>query len=298
MDLTVPSTPSNPKLKPKFTFEAIGTQWAIETPAPLKAALKTALTTRIEEFDRAYSRFRTDSLVTKVAEQSGVFEFPQDSEALVGFYRTLYDVSDGKVTPLVGRALAQSGYDADYSFVRREVDDVPGWDEVMTWQGSRLEASRPVLLDFGAAGKGCLVDIVAELLEGSGVREYVIDASGDIRHRGGKIDYIGLENPYDASRVIGVMNLQNASLCASASNRRQWAGEMHHIFDPDLRSPTRAVVATWVRAENTMIADGLATALFFTDSERLREKWDFEYVCLYANGKITHSHEFMGELFI
>lgn len=298
MDLTVLSTLSNPKPKPKFTFEAIGTQWVIETPVSLDDALKTAISARIEKFDQTYSRFRSDSLVSEVAKQSGVFEFPQDSEVLVGFYETLYDATDGKVTPLIGRALAQSGYDADYSFVRHKVDDVPRWDEVMAWQGSRLETSRPILLDFGAAGKGYLVDIIGELLKRSGVYEYVIDASGDIRHRGEEVDSIGLENPHDGSRVIGVMNLQNASLCASASNRRQWAGEMHHILDPDLRSPTRAIVATWVRAENTMMADGLATALFFTDGERLREKWDFEYVCLYANGKITHSHEFMGELFI
>lgn len=292
------STLSNPKPKCRSAFEAIGTQWVIETPVLLDDALNVAIGKRIEEFDQAYSRFRSDSLVARVAEKPGIFEFPRDSEVLVRFYKTLYDATDGKVTPLVGLALAQSGYDADYSFARREVSEVPKWDDVMIWRGSRLETNRPVLLDFGAAGKGYLVDIIGELLEQSGVPEYVIDASGDIRHRGKEVDTVGLENPHDVSRVIGVMNLQNASLCASASNRRQWAGEMHHILDPDLRSPTHAIAATWARAENTMMADGLATALFFTDGEQLREKWDFEYVCLYADGKITHSHEFMGELFI
>ncbi len=156
----------------------------------------------------------------------------------------------------------------------------------------------PILLDFGAAGKGYLVDIIGELLEEKGIHEYVIDASGDIRHRGPDMERIGLENPHDASWVIGIMNVQNASLCASATNRRQWGGGMHHVLDPSSASPARTVVATWARAETTMIADGLATALFFTEGERLREKWDFQYARLEEGGKVSHSHEFMGELFI
>lgn len=294
----MPSTLSNLKPRHSYTFEAIGTRWCIETLESLTDSLKQTIARRIEEFDLAYSRFREDSLVTQVAKAPGVFDFPEDAHELVTFYRRLYDATNGGVTPLIGAALAESGYDKHYSFKPQVIHEVPEWDEVMSWHGSRLETYQPVQLDFGAAGKGYLVDILGELIENEGVGEYTIDASGDIRHRGGDAETIGLENPFDQSRVIGAMNLQNASLCASATNRRQWGGGMHHIIDPKQRSPTRSVTATWVAAESTLIADGLATALFFTDAEQLREKWDFQYVRLGSNGKITHSHEFMGELFV
>lgn len=283
---------------PEYSFDAIGTHWRIETSNPLPRGLRTAIERRIAEFDRCYSRFRNDSIVSAMSQRAGRYVFPPDVINLLAFYRRLYEATDGKVTPLIGHALEQSGYDKEYSFQAREIEQVPEWDEAMEWRGNEVITTMPVLLDVGAAGKGCLVDIVAEILEMHGISEYVIDASGDIRHRGKQSERVGLENPYDLTRVIGVMNLQNASLCGSAGNRRQWGGGMHHILDPSSRSPTRDVAATWVKAESTMVADGLATALFFVGNEKLQHLCNFEFVRLFSDTKLSHSHNFMGELFI
>jgi FAD:protein FMN transferase len=293
----VPSKQLNPTLQFNWQFEAIGTHWSIETENKLNAVVQSIISDRIELFDATYSRFRDDSIVTAMASRAGVYEFPDDAAELMDFYRTLYDVTNGAVTPLIGSALVQSGYDKDYSFKLHNIQDIPYWNEVMMWKDSRVTTKQPLVLDIGAAGKGYLVDIIGELLEEHQIFRYVIDASGDIRHRGSDSQAVGLENPHDTSRVIGVMNLQNVSLCASASNRRKWGEKLHHIINPHTKLPVRDVVASWVIAKNTLVADGLATALFFVDSERLSQ-WDFQYVCLMADGKVTHSHEFMGELFI
>jgi thiamine biosynthesis lipoprotein len=179
----------------------------------------------------------------------------------------------------------------------KKPEDVPRWDDVMTWDGTKVTTTQPILLDFGAVGKGYLVDLVAELLEQRGVGEYVIDASGDIRHHGGNEQIIGLENPMDPSLAIGTAKLQNASLCASATNRRKWGNGLHHVIDGRTGKPTDDVIATWVVADTTAAADGLATALFFVGAERLKD-WKFQYVRLHSDGKIEHSHDFVGELFI
>lgn len=295
----MPSTRSNQTPRPSYSFAAIGTHWQIETTAPLSAPLRAAIQRRIAEFDRAYSRFRDDSIVAMMAKKAGEYSFPPDAAPLMTFYRQLYDATDGRVTPLVGQALADSGYDKDYSLRPRPAAVVPAWDDVMQWQGSRVVTTKPVMLDVGAAGKGYLVDILGEILERQGIDDYVIDASGDIRHRGRDVQRIGLENPYDPTRVIGVMNLQNGSLCGSAANRRRWGKGMHHIFDPFSGSPTRAVAATWAAAASTMMADGLATALFFVNGPALRRSFgDIQFVRLNADGKLSHSHDFVGELFI
>lgn len=264
----------------------------------LDDAIRRHIQDRIEAFDRAYSRFRDDSIVAQMSRQAGEYEFPDDAVQLMDFYRALYDATNGRVTPLIGQALAQSGYDKEYSFRQKQVSAIPQWDDVMQWQGNVVTTRQPIVLDVGAAGKGYLVDIIGEILEMHGAAAYVIDASGDVRHRGNESDVVGLENPSDSSRVIGVMNLKNASLCASATNRRTWGSDMHHVFDPASASPTRDVAATWVMANDTMTADGLATALFFVDGDQLSKDWDFQYVRLMTDGKLSHSHEFMGELFI
>lgn len=290
----MPSTISKTKPRHKWQFDAIGTSWSIETALPLGSE-KAAITERIESFDRIYSRFRDDSLVSQIAKKAGEFEFPGDAKELFDLYRKLYDTTGGAVSPLVGQALSDAGYDKNYSLKARRVEVAPRWDKVLEWNGKKLTTKKPVLLDFGAAGKGYLIDIVGELLEQSGHADYVIDASGDIRARGNK-EMVGLENPYDQTMVIGTVPIENASLCASATNRRVW-GKWHHVIDPRTAMSVTDVVATWIITKSTIEADGLATALFFVSADKLGE-WDFHYVRLMADGSVERSDDFVGELYI
>ena len=283
-------------LKHRYCFEALGTQWAIDTAEEISPSLKTIILGRIDAFDKIYSRFRDDSLVTIISKKAGEYAFPTDVKKLFDFYKSLYDVTNGKVTPLIGDMIARAGYDATYSFQPQPQRPVLAWDEAMSWNGSILTTSQPVTLDIGAAGKGYAVDIVASILD-EYINEYVIDASGDMRHKGVGDNTVGLEHPYDPAKVIGSVEVQNKSLCASASNRRSWGEGMHHIFNPNKMAPTQEIVATWVIADEAMIADGLATALFFVKAEKLSSQYDFEYVRMHANGSVEYSPYFNGKLF-
>ena len=63
------------------------------------------------------------------------------------------------------------------------LEEVEG-DDALAWDGARLDTPAPVLLDVGAAGKGQLVDLVAELLADRGVLGATVDGGGDVRHHG------------------------------------------------------------------------------------------------------------------
>ena len=202
------------------------------------------------------------------------------------------------MSPLVGNSLETLGYDSAYTLQPRgEARAVPPWDEAVAWDGSRLTALQPVIVDVGAAGKGYLVDLVAALLRKHGVGEYVVDASGDMLHRGAGSLRVGLEHPLDPTKAIGVYELRNRALCASATNRRSWGEGLHHIIDVATGLPTRRVIATWVVADTALLADGLATALFFAEEAQL-SRFDFQFVRMFANGHIEHSGTFDGELFL
>jgi len=283
-------------LRHSYRFEALGTQWAIETDTEISLSLKATIQDRIEAFDKVYSRFRNDSLITKISQQAGQYLFPEDALRLFDFYRSLYDLTDGKVTPLIGDMLARAGYDAEYSLKPKPQQSALTWDNAMSWDGNTVTTTRPVTLDVGAAGKGYAVDIIATILD-EHFDEYVIDASGDIRHKGTSRNTVGLEHPLDAGKIIGAVEVQNRSLCASASNRRAWGEDMHHIFDPDEMAPTKDIIATWVIADEAMIADGLATALFFVDAKKLNKQYDFEYVRMYVNGSVEYSKYFAEKLY-
>lgn len=291
----------------RFDFDALGTRWQIETAEPLRPDLRSRILDRIERFDTTYSRFRPDSLVSRIAAapDGGRFEFPEDSLALFDLYDRLHPATDGAMDPLVGRELELLGYDSMYSLT-------PAPDEVraaerargrVTWAGDvrrdgrTVVTERPLVIDVGAVGKGYLVDLLSAILRKAGHTDFVVDGSGDLRHVGERAIRVGLEHPFDPRQVIGVAHLRAQALCASGTSRRAWGDGLHHVLDARTGVPVREVVATWVVADETALADGLATALFFTEARRLAESFDFAYVRMRSDGRAEFSPDFMGELF-
>ncbi len=252
----------------------------------------------MQRYDRTWSRFRADSVVSRIGEGAGRWVLPEEAGELFELYRKLYRATDGAMSPLIGRSLDALGYDRAYS-LRPSGDPVaaPAWDEAVAWDGEALTTVRPVSLDIGAAGKGHLVDLVGGVLRDSGHSQFVIDASGDIRHWGTDVLRVGLEDPRDATRAIGIARISDAAICSSATNRRQWGAGLHHVVDAMTGLPTSTIVATWAIASTALAADGLATALFFANPARLSELFDFRWVRMDANGRVEFSPDLDGELF-
>jgi thiamine biosynthesis lipoprotein len=281
-----------------WRFEALGTAWQIDTPAPLPASTVAAVTARVDLFDAAWSRFRDDSLVARIAERPGVWELPDEAAVLLGLYDELHALTGGAVTPLVGRALSDLGYDAGYRLTPTGAAPfVPDWG-ALTWDAPHLTTSEPVLLDVGAAGKGLLVDLVSAVLVSHGVPEHTVDASGDMLHRRPDAIRVALEHPADPTRALGVAVLDDGrALCGSATNRRTWGEGLHHVLDGRTGQPTDDVVATWVVADTCLLADGLATAHFVGDAASLTSRFDHEFVRVHGDGRVVWSTHFPGEVF-
>lgn len=284
----------------QFVFEAIGTHWGIDINKELssqeEALLLDKIMSRIGEFDKTYSRFRKDSLVTEMSRKAGDYTLPDDADILLQTYRKIYDITFGAVTPLIGQVLIDAGYDHKYSLVPKELKTPPRWEDVMEWNKPKLSLKKAEMLDFGAGGKGYLVDIIGELLEKEGVTNYCVDAGGDMRQRGSVGLIVGLEYPEDTTKVIGAIDINNMSLCGSAGNRRRWAN-FHHVINPEsLKSPEH-IVAVWTLAKTTLLADIMTTAVYFLSPEILKNHIDFEYLIIKSNGDILKSEGFNAEIY-
>ncbi|RYF27149.1 MAG: FAD:protein FMN transferase, partial [Chloroflexi bacterium] len=131
------------------------------------------------------------------------------------------------------------------------------------------------------------VDIVANLLKKHDHTQFTVDGSGDIYTTRSEI--IGLEHPFDSSKIIGTASIQDKSICGSASNKRAWGEGLHHIIDPTTSKPTNEIIAAWAIADTAMHADGLATALFFVAPDILLQHIAFDYVIVHKDGRIAYS---------
>lgn len=284
---------------PEASFDAIGTRWSIYLDGPLDVATEARVRSRIDAYDAVWSRFRPDSVVARMSREAGTYRLPDEAGPLLDLYGLLGRVTDGAVSPLVGRSLVRLGYDAGYSLHPTGAPEpAPRWDEVLERDGQVLVLREPVLLDVGAAGKGQLVDLVAAELRDCGIERYVVDAGGDLVHRGGPAFRVAMQVPGDPARALGVVELADAALCGSAVDRRAWGDGLHHVLDARTGVPATDVVAAWVVASSAMLADGLATAHFFADADRLEAAVSHTYARLGADGRLHYSLDLPGELFL
>jgi thiamine biosynthesis lipoprotein len=281
-----------------WEFEAIGTPWQIDTREPLAEAVADEVLARIDEFDRVWSRFRPDSVISAIATRVGEWELPDEAESLFAFYDELHDATDGAVNPLIGRTLSDLGYDADYSLIPIDAPaDVPRWS-TLDFSPPIVRTTEPVVIDVGAAGKGLLVDLVSSILR-QHLNQFTVNASGDLVHHGTSPIRVALEHPRDSTMAIGVAELNpELALCASATNRRSWGDGLHHVLDARTGRPTDDIIATWVVADTCMYADGLATAHFLAEPAVLMGRFQHEFVRMHADGRVEWSPDFPGEVFV
>lgn len=282
----------------RWRFEAIGTAWTISTPAALAGPVREAVRGRICAYDAVWSRFREDSVVSRLARTGGSADLGPEAADLLSLYDDLAAATGGAVNPLIGDSLVRLGYDAQYSFrVRGLGQAAPPWSSAR-WDPPVLTLDEPALIDVGAAAKGQLVDLVTGVLREHGVTEAIVDAGGDVRNDGPTPVRVALEHPREPAKAIGVVTLEpGRAICASAINRRVWGDGVHHVVDARLGQPTSEVLATWCTAPTAMLADGVATALFFSDTASLAERFDVACARVDATGRITHSANLVVEWF-
>ena len=285
-----------------FNYESMGTHWEVTIWDDLSsdrfASIQEEIIRRSQEFDHTYSRFIKTSFVWQLAEKTGVVEVPADFMEMLGWYKRLYAISGKTLNPLIGFTISDLGYDADYSLKAKDViRQTPDLDEtVQMLDDKHIVIAQPVLFDFGALGKGYFVDKVAAFLREQGIQRFLVNGSGDIYYEGkGQPIRVGLEDPRDPSKVIGVVEMFQGSMCASASNRRAW-GSHHHTINPLTSSSPSEVIATWVLAPKAVLADAAATCGFLTDLDAIKNAHSFEYALLNQEFRMKRSPGFIAEI--
>lgn len=280
----------------------MGTTWKVSlynsdpTMSDMVTMTMSDIVEMSQHFDETYSRFIKTSLVWKIAEKAGIYEVPQDFMNMLRMYIELYLPSQTKLNPLIGFTISDLGYDADYSLIpKTNIRNTPDLlENVKIIDATHIETKQPVLFDFGALGKGYFVDKIATFLKQKGFTHFLVNGSGDIYYSGTEPIKVGLEHPDDPTKIIGSIEMKEGAMCASGINRRAW-DKYHHVIDPHSNTSTQEIVATWVIAKSTGLADALASCLFFVAPEDLSLQ-DFEYCILNKERKIKTSPNLLLEL--
>ncbi|PKZ59515.1 thiamine biosynthesis protein ApbE [Gardnerella leopoldii] len=272
---------------------ALGTGIIISSSKPIPQGVEQRIHAFVEEYERTLSRFREDSLVSRMAcaEHGGDFEFPSWAGSLFAIYDEFYDATRGAFDACIGADLLALGYDNSVQFVPESTvsasensGSVSGsWSKYrralpVKWadisrddSGTTLHTNQPVQLDFGAAGKGYFVDLVTNILKDElgddslSDCDFLVNAGGDMRACFSDEDYqikVALENPFDTTQAVGVASIASGALCASSAARKRWK-----VKDANCLADNAF--------ESNLIATHLINALDGTPAQKLSASWAY-----------------------
>ncbi|HJS95788.1 MAG TPA: FAD:protein FMN transferase [Solirubrobacteraceae bacterium] len=231
-------------------FEAFGTVAvvAVSDPARLDPAV-SAVTRVVDEFDRACSRFRPDSELSRVNAHAGeiVRVGPVLLEAVSAALRAAR-LTSGDVDPTVGGALIALGYDRSFSEMSggapvrpAPLATVPGWRTVQVDPAaSTVRVAPGVSLDLGATAKALAADHAAAAALEAAECGVLVSFGGDLAVLGAAPDGGWRVRVTDDHRA-GVeapgqwITLWGGGLATSSTFVRRWetdAGVAHHLVDP------------------------------------------------------------------
>lgn len=238
------------------TFAALGTTAVVLCADERALPEALAEVERIvSEVDRACSRFRADSDLSRVNAQ------PEHDVAVSDCLLDALDVAmqgaratDGLVDPTIGTAVREIGYDRDFASLDRDgpalrvfVHHVPGWHRVQIDRArGTVRVPKGVELDLGATAKAWCADRAAQAAAertGCGV---VVGLGGDLACAGDPPEGGWPVRVADDHRAAPdapggqTVWISGGGLASSGTSVRRWSRggrPMHHVIDPSTSLP-------------------------------------------------------------
>ena len=162
-------------------------------------------------------------------------------------------------------------------------------------------------LDLGGVAKGYAVDEAVRIMVKEGVSAGIVNAGGDLRSfgkkPGGKPWKIGIQDPGDPQKLMGVLEIGESAVATSGDYQRYFEKDgirYHHILDPATGYPADSGVrSATVIAPDCILADALATAAFVLGPDEgifLLEGWQGVEGVLVDGGGAIHTTSGIGSV--
>ena len=184
------SPAAGPANRTRAEFRALGTTASIDVTDPERLGPgQDMLTKELDEIDRACSRFRGDSELSRLNATPG--RPVTVSELLIQAIETALwaaEITEGDVDPTCGQALIDLGYDRDFTEIvqhgtriRIVPRPVPGWQRVVIDRAARTVCvPAGVVVDLGATAKALAADRAASRIAKALCCGVLVNLGGDI----------------------------------------------------------------------------------------------------------------------
>jgi len=163
-------------------------------------------------------------------------------------------------------------------------------------------------IGLGGIAKGYIVDAAAAVLRGVGLRDFLVQAGGDLYGAGRKPDgspwVSGIQDPRGPhGRYFALIELENHAFSTAGDYARSYVIDgkrYHHIIDPRTGYPATASRSVTVWAPDAFVADAIDDSVFILGPEKglkLLESLDgVGAVIVDANNRVIVSDRIKGKV--
>jgi thiamine biosynthesis lipoprotein len=235
----------------KLTFPALGTICEVQYAPPgntaQSAEFEHAAVAWVQAFEAKYSRFRPDSLVSRINRAAGRewVTVDPDMEQLLKLCDTLQFMTQGVLDPTALPLIQLWNWKAEKPRVPSGAEiaaalRLVGWSKVQRAPGKIFLPEAGMALDFGGFGKEYAVDVVAQIAQDHGIGNALVDFGHDLRALGAPPGrpawHIGLENPDQPGATFCSVGLSGSHGIASSGDYLRCftidGRRFGHIVDP------------------------------------------------------------------
>lgn len=303
------------------THETMGTLLKVTASTADTAAAERAFSEVFAEFDRLdalLSVWKPGSDVIRLNEAAGNAPVPvhRDTREVLRIGRQVSEWTDGAFDVTFGALTGLWKFDAqdkdgsvpDPEAVRARLPLVNYRNLVVDDAAGTAFLSRAGMrVHLGGIGKGYAVDHAAAILRSHGLRDFLIQAGGDL-YAGGLKDgqpwKLGIRDPRGPmDRVFATLELSNGTFSTSGDYERFFIRDgrrYHHILDLSTGQPARASRSVTMVTDKAVIADALAKGVFILGPVRglaLVERLpDVEAVIVGAGNEVVVSSGLRGKV--
>ncbi|MGL5796974.1 MAG: FAD:protein FMN transferase, partial [Cetobacterium sp.] len=264
----------------------------------------------IERIDNKYNSKVKDSLISKL-NKSKVERIDNEGIYLFDKIKKTYDLSNEKYDVTMEPVMKVWGFSEE----SEEIKFLPKEEElkkalakidfstVEIVENKIFIKNSEVQIDTGSFLKGYAVKKAAEKMQSVGIQSGFISAISSIQAIGANGDgsswKIGIQNPNDPSKILGVVELNNQSMGVSGDYQTYVEIEgkkYHHIIDKETGYPVKDKKMVVVVNKDSFEADLYSTAFFLMPIEKVLNKVnsikDLEVLIVDKNNKIILSNGF------
>jgi thiamine biosynthesis lipoprotein len=130
-------------------------------------------------------------------------------------------------------------------------------------------------IHLGGIGKGYAVERAIRILRGAGLRDFMVQAGGDLYvggHKDGRPWRLGINDPRGPQgQSFATVDLTDSTFSTSGDYARFFMKNgvrYHHILDPRTGQPARLCRSVTIAAESPVLADAIAKGVFILGPEK------------------------------